>query len=166
MGHPKALAAVALGVLLTACAQLPAPLDRPFRQPGEKLLDFPAAVSKEFGCAKRKLPWFKLEESEIWPERVTPGDELGHRMVYVLCTGGATKVVTGQLETRILFRGKTLVSDPQQAYDLRPGRWRVDVFVKIPPNAANGIYALELEFVSPDVRFRDSESFAVEGAAK
>lgn len=151
---------------LTACAELPAPLDRPFREPGEKLVDFPAAVSREFGCAKRKLPWFKLEEIEVWPKRLEPGDELGHRMVYVLCTAGTTKVVTGRLDTRVLFRGEAIVSDPQLAYDLRPGRWRVDVFVKVPKGAANGVYALELEFVSPDVRFRGSESFAVEGAAK
>jgi len=155
-----------LGALALACAQLPAPLDRPFREPGQKLVDFPAAVAKEFGCAKRKLPWFKLEQLEVWPKRLRPGEELGHRMVYVLCTAGPTKVVTGRLDTRVLFRGNAIVSEPEPAYDLRPGRWRVDVFVRVPPNAADGLYALELEFASADIRFRGSETFAVESPAK
>ncbi len=157
---------LAVSLCATACASLPAPLDRPFREPGQKLADFPEAVAHEYGCAKHKLPWFKLEELEVWPKRVQAGGQLGHRMVYVLCTGRPTDVVTGRLETRILHRGKSIVDVPEPGYDLRPGRWVVDVFVAVPPQASDGIYALELAFKSEAVRFTRSETFVIEAAAK
>lgn len=164
MGHPKAVVAFALALLSAACASLPAPLDRPFRTPGQKLSDFPEAVASEFLCSEQKLPWFKLEKVEIWPKRVHPGGEVGHRMVYVLCTSAPTEVVTGRLEMRILHRGKPIGFVPEPTYDLRPGRWVVDVFVAVPPEAGDGLYALELDFESPAVHFAQSETFAVEAA--
>ena len=166
MGHSKAIAGLVLALSLTGCASLPSPLDRPFRKPGQKLTDFPEVVAQEFGCAKHKLPWFKLEGLEVWPKRVEAGGQLGHRMVYVLCTGRPTDVVTGQLEMRILHRGKPIVDVPEPNYDLRPGRWVVDVFVAVPPEASDGIYALELAFKSSAVRFEKSETFVVEARPK
>ncbi len=166
MGHPKALISVLVALSCAACASLPAPLDRPFRAPGQKLADFPESVAEEFLCAEQTLPWFKLEKVEIWPKRVRPGGEVGHRMVYVLCTAGPTEVVTGRLEMRILYRGKPIGGVPEPTYDLRPGRWVVDVFVAVPPEAIDGLYALELDFESSAVKFAESETFAVEAAAK
>jgi hypothetical protein len=166
LGDSTAIARVLLALCFTACASLPAPLDRPFRVPGQKLTDFPEAVAQEFDCAKQKLPWFKLEELEVWPKRVDAGGQLGHRMVYVLCTGRPSDVVTGRLEMRILHRGKPIVDVPEPKYDLRPGRWVVDVFVGVPPQASDGIYALELAFKSPTVSFEKSETFVVEARAK
>ena len=83
-------------------------------------------------------------------------------MVYVLCTDGPTDVVTGKLEMRILYRGKRDRGRPGAAYDLRPGRWIVDVFVTVPPEASDGVYALELAFKGAGVRFARSETFVVE----
>jgi hypothetical protein len=169
VGDSKALRGcvpLALALCLTACASLPSPLDRPFREPGQKLEDFPEVVAQEFGCAKQKLPWFKLEQLEVWPKRVEAGGQLGHRMVYVLCTGRPSDVVTGQLEMRILHRGQPIVDVPEPAYDLRPGRWVVDVFVAVPREASDGVYALELAFKSPNVQFERSETFVVEAGSK
>lgn len=166
MGDSTAIARLLLVLCLTGCASLPAPLDRPFRKPGQRLTDFPEAVAEEFGCSKQKLPWFKLEELEVWPKRVDAGGQLGHRLVYVLCTGRPSDVVTGRLEMRILHRGKPIVDVPEPRYDLRPGRWVVDVFVAVPPQASDGIYALELAFKSPTVSFAKSETFVVEARAK
>jgi hypothetical protein len=166
LGGAKTLAGLALALGLTACASLPSPLDRPFRAPGQKLKHFPESVAAEFSCAKQKLPWFKIEELEVWPRRVQAGQQLGHRMVYVLCTGGPSDVVTGQLEMRILHRGKPVVDVPEPGYDLRPGRWVVDVFVAVPPEASDGVYALELVFKSAGVRFERSETFVVEAVPK
>jgi len=160
------LAGLALVVCCAGCASLPAPLDRPFREPGQKLADFPEAVAEEYHCAKQKLPWFKLEKLEVWPKRVEPGGQLGHRMVYALCTAGQTDVVTGRLELRILHRGKPIEGVPEPKYDLRPGRWVVDVFVVVPREAPDGLYALELAFTSSALRFARSETFVVEAAAK
>jgi hypothetical protein len=145
---------------------MPGAVERPFRKPGVRLVDFPEKVGAEFNCASQKLPWFKLETLEVWPKRLEAGKSLGYRMGYVLCTDGPTDVVTGKLETRIVFRGKPVLREPEESYDLRPGRWVVDVFVNVPPNAADGLYALELEFKGSGVKFERSETFAVETAKK
>jgi hypothetical protein len=166
LGHSQRLSALALAFVLAccSCAYVPGPLERPFRKPGVHLEDFPEKVGKEFNCASQKLPWFKLETLEVWPKRLEAGEVLGHRVTYVLCTDGPTDVVTGTLETRIVFRGQPILRESDPAYDLRPGRWVVDVFVTVPKSAADGLYALELEFKSPTVKFSRSETFAVEAA--
>jgi hypothetical protein len=164
LGHSQAVVALVLALGCASCAYLPAPLERPFRAPGQHLQQFPEEVAVEYGCAKQKLPWFKIEQREVWPKRVRAGGELGHRLVYALCTAGATEVVTGTLETRIVHRGKPVVRDANQTYDLRPGRWVVDVFVTVPPAAQDGVYALEVEFKSANVHFAQSDTFAVEQA--
>lgn len=166
MGGAKAVAALVLGLTCASCASLPAPLDRPFRTPGEKLVAFPEAVGIEYGCDQKKLPWFEVESQEIWPKRVNAGDEVGHRLVYVLCTPSPTEVVTGTLETRIVHRGKATVLESLPQHDLRPGRWIVDLFVNVPAQAPDGIYALEIAFKSPSVNFQRQETFAVEPAAR
>ena len=168
MGNSKALAALALATLCAAggagCAYLPESVERPFRKPGERLAEFPEQVSAEYNCANQKLPWFKLEKLEIWPKHLEAGQELGHRLVYSLCTANPTAVVTGKLETRIIYRGEPIVRDTDAKYDLRPGRWVVDVMVTVPPSAPGGLYALELEFKGGGVKFNGSETFEVEGA--
>ena len=166
MGGPSQVVRLCLALCFTACASLPPLLDRPFREPGQKLTAFPEAVAQEYHCEKQKLPWFKLEELEVWPKRVAAGGQIGHRMVYVLCTGRPTDVVTGRLDMRILHRGKRIVDVPEPKYELRPGRWVVDVFVAVPPEASDGVYALELAFKSAAVRFKKSETFVVEAGAK
>jgi len=170
LGHPQRLSARALALAValgcSACAYLPAALERPFRKPGVHLVDFPEQVAAEFNCASQKLPWFKLETLEVWPKRLEAGKELGHRLTYALCTEGPTDVVTGRLETRIVFRGQPILRESDPSYDLRPGRWIIDVFVTVPPTAADGLYALEVDFKSPTVKFNRSETFAVEAPEK
>ena len=168
MERSKALTArgLALAWLLAGCAHLPAPLDRPFRTPGEKLASFPEDVRAEYGCEKKKLPWLQVESQEIWPKRVRAGEEIGHRLVYVLCTAGATEVVSGTLETRIVYRGQSNVLESLPNHDLRPGRWVVDLFITVPADAPDGVYALEIAFKSPSLAFERQETFAVEPAAK
>jgi hypothetical protein len=168
LGHSQRLGALALATALgcLSCAYMPAAIERPFRKPGVRLVDFPEKVGVEFNCSSQKLPWFKLETFEVWPKRLEAGTELGYRVVYVLCTGDSTDVVTGKLETRVVFRGQPILREPEPAYDLRPGRWMIDVFVTVPPSAEEGLYALKLDFKSPSVKFSSSEDFVVETAKK
>jgi hypothetical protein len=147
------------------CAYLPESLERPFRKPGTRLEEFPEKVSAEYDCANQKLPWFKLEKLEVWPKRLEAGQELGQRLVYSLCAADPTSVVTGKLERRIIYRGEPVLRDTDANYELRAGRWVVDVVVTVPQAAPEGLYALELEFKGGGVKFRDSQTFAVEAAA-
>ncbi|HTO69507.1 MAG TPA: hypothetical protein VMR31_06565 [Myxococcota bacterium] len=163
MGDPQVIGAriLAIALVCSACAWLPEPLERPFRKPGVRLVDFPEKVSQQFDCPSQKLPWFKLETLEVWPKRIDAGNELGHRMIYVLCTDGPTDVVTGRLDTKIMYRGQPILRESDASYDLRAGRWSIDVFVTVPPDAPEGLYALQLDFKSATVKFSRSETFAV-----
>ena len=65
------------------------------------------------------------------------------------------------LETSILFKGKALLREADAAYDLKPGRWVIDTFVTLPPQAKPGLYGLQLKFRGKRVRFQRTLSFTV-----
>jgi len=132
-----------------------------FREPGEVLETFPEPVAEEYHCDKRPLPYFEVEKNELLPHRVTPGSEFNHRLVYILCPEAPTQVVAGKLDTRILFKGKPIFAESID-HELKPGRWRVDTFNLLPPEAVPGIYALEIAFTSDDGDFKELSTFAVE----
>jgi hypothetical protein len=150
------------GLATPGCSGMRHVLDRPFREPGEKLWAFPDKVWSEYECDRKELPFFEIEHLELYPKRLHPGDEFGHRLVYALCPERLTGVVTGELQTRILHRGQVIVEDRTPSYDLKPGRWVVDTFVRLPQSADVGIYAFEFAFQSPSVSFARSFTFAVD----
>ena len=146
------------------CLSLRHQLDRPFREPGERLWTFPDKVWSEYECDRKDLPFFEIERLELRPRRLHAGDEFGHRFVYVLCPDRLTGVVTGLFQTRILHRGQVIVEDRKPKYDLKPGRWVIDTFVRLPQSAETGVYAMEFAFQSGTVSFSRSLTFAVEAA--
>jgi hypothetical protein len=150
--------------LLLACAGAVGKVRKALRDPGERIADLPEQVWEEYDCSHRALPFFKIERTELVPNRLRPGQEFDHRLVYVLCPERPTEVTQGSLDTRILFRGRPIVSEHDPSYELRPGRWIVDAFVEVPAQAEVGVYSMELEFASSALRFRRSLTFAVEAA--
>ncbi len=130
------------------------------RQPGERLLDFPEPVAVEYDCAKRRLPFLKVEESGLTPSRMRPGGRLNHRFVYVMCPSRASEVIAGTLHTRIQFKGKTVHLDKVKR-ELQPGRWVVDSFITLPKQAMPGIYALAGRFESKRGSFSFKADFLV-----
>lgn len=166
MGHSKALIVSLSLTAVVGCAGFVGKLERALRSPGEKLETLPSDVWSEYNCAEQKLPFFRLEETELVPQRVMAGEDVNHHMVYALCPTEPTAVIEGTLQTRILFKGKPLVRDSDGAYDIKPGRWVVDTFIQIPPQAETGIYSIEVQFLSQPVNFREERSFAVEGKAR
>jgi hypothetical protein len=94
--HSKALAALAV-LLATGCAQLPSPLDRPFRTPGEKLADFPEDVRAEYGC----------EKAPAAGQSGSVGASRGPGLVTVWCAfTRRSRRSCRHVETRIVHRGK------------------------------------------------------------
>ena len=153
----------ALACCLLSCTTVRNYVDRPFRTPGEHLRTFPDKVWSEYGCDDKELPFFAIEYLELHPRRLAPGEEFGHRLIYVLCPEAPTGVVTGALHTQILHRGVPIVEDLDRAYDIKPGRWVLDSFVKLPPTAKTGVYALRIGFESRRIQFDRTLTFAVEG---
>ena len=74
------------------------------RDPGESLETFPEGVWEEYDCENQKRPFFIVEKNELMPEKVVPGGDFGHRLVYVMCPKHPTEVVQGTLSTRIRFK--------------------------------------------------------------
>jgi hypothetical protein len=166
MGHSKALVVVLALAVALGCAGFVGKLQRSLRSPGEKLASVPDDVWAEYKCSEQKLPLFRLEESQLVPQRVTAGEDVNHRIVYALCPTEPTAVIEGTLQTRILFKGKPVSRDADGHYEIKPGRWVVDTFIQIPPQAETGIYSVEVQFVSETVSFREERSFAVDRKGK
>jgi hypothetical protein len=168
VGDPQGLRRVGAGLALLAlagmlgCATTVGGLRKSFREPGEHFQSFPEEVWSQYDCDGRKLPWFKIEKIELLPRRLRAGDEFNHRIVYVLCPDAPTAVVTGRLDTRILFRGRSIVTETDPAYEIKPGRWIVDAFVSVPPRAEAGIYSMELAFEGRSLAFTERLTFLVE----
>jgi len=164
LGHPKVAAAACLllASLATGCASLRWSVQKAARKEGARLAEFPEAVAEQYGCAKRRLPFFAIERGEIVPPRVRAGGEFNHRLVTVLCPAEPTGVEVGRLVEVIRFRGRVLHGQTRERFEIRPGRWILDAFVELPPDAEPGVYAYELRFEGPGVSFAESWSFAVE----
>ena len=166
MGHPTRLATalllvVAAGLGCQSVRTLGGQAQRALRPPGEKLATLPEDVADEYGCARVRKPFVRLERVEIKPDRVRAGGAVNHRLVYALCPAGSTEVVRGALETRVLHAGRTLLRDRQPRYELKPGRWIVDATIEIPESAKTGVYAIEVRFRGGPVRFHGERAFAV-----
>jgi hypothetical protein len=170
MGHPKGIVAVAwLVVLLIGLEGCTTPvwvgkLRRALREPGQELVDLPEKVARQYDCDDKKLPFFRLEKNELNPIRVRPGGEFNHRMVYVMCPTNPTEVITGTLVTRIRFKGKAIVTDTVEPFEIKPGRWIVDAFIALPEKVEVGVYALELRFTSKssEISIEEGITFGVD----
>ena len=143
-------------VAALGCAQLKLQT----RQAGERIVEFPEPVAEEYNCSKRRLPFIKVEETELVPHRVKPGSKLNHRFVYVMCPSRISGIIEGKLYTRIHYRGTT-VYNHVSSRSLQPGRWIVDSFITLPMEADAGMYALEARFESKSGRFRVHSDFLV-----
>jgi hypothetical protein len=133
------------------------------RDPGERLVDLPDRVARDYECAERALPHLELERNEINPTRVRAGAALNHRIVYALCPKAATEVVTGTLTTQVRFKGRIVMQERVPGFEFKPGRWSVDTFVRLPNDAETGVYALEIRFEEGNVRLAESLTFGVDG---
>lgn len=164
MDHPKALALALAALLATGgCASLRWSVAKTLRNPGVRIEAFPEVVWEEYDCDHQRRPFFIMESNELVPPRVKPAKDFNHRMVYSMCPARPTEVVAGTLSTRIRFKGRAIVRDQVEAYELRPGRWVVDAFVTLPEDAEPGVYAYEVDFESRSVRFDERLTFVVDG---
>ena len=169
MGHSTLSRALALLLLSSslACVSPARPhgahaAAKSSQQAGPKLLGTDTEVGREYGCGQRSEPLLVLEESSLRPTPLAAGQEFGHRIVYALCPARSRQAVAGKLRTRIRFGNGVLVDD-RADFTVRPGRWAVDTFIALPPEAKPGGYELELEFTSAasPVRFTTKMPFSV-----
>lgn len=174
--HPTTIPGIARCALALACCSLlaacsaTAPVMRQAedlvqgvmvktRGKGEKQLVDPATVARELACGTRGATPARMEVSEVLPERPRPGREISHRVVLASCPLPAD-AMAGTLTRRVTYLGRTLFED-SEPYTLKPGRWSVDVFIGIPPQATPGPYRLAVRFARRGMQLDAGSDFTV-----
>ena len=64
----------------------------------------------------------------------------------------------------IRFKGEPIVTETLEPFEIKPGRWIVDAFIVLPESAEEGVYALELRFISnaSEIEIDESVTFGVD----
>jgi hypothetical protein len=165
MAHRQvaSLALAALLALLAACPKPPPPappVEEAKPAPGAKLLLSHEALSREINCPSLQLPFLLVEKNALSPERIKPGGEVHHRLVYAFCPAGDAKEESGTLTRRLTLKGKTVFLDQTRDFALAPGRSAVDAFFLVPESAPPGAYVLEVGYKSSG-RGKSAPGFSV-----
>jgi hypothetical protein len=114
----------------------------PGRGSGHKLLARLAATAGTEGCASRELPFFRVIESNVLPERLAPGGRFSHRLVYALCPADPDSLLTATVTRELRGSAGVVVADRADGFRLRPGTWASDQELEVPPNTSPGRYAV------------------------
>jgi hypothetical protein len=56
---------------------------------------------------------------------------------------------------------KSIITDIDSDYAMKPGKWRIDRIIDIPSEAISGVYSIEIEFSNSQLKFKESENFVV-----
>jgi hypothetical protein len=120
------------------------------RQPGEQIATTPDKVWQELDCANRERPFVRAESMEVLPEMTKPGGRVNYRLIYVMCPMKPSETIKTRVSRRMLFKGKQVARNVNEAFELKPGRWVVDSFFTLPVDSPLGVYALEVGFEAPN----------------
>ncbi len=72
----------------------------------------PDRVWAREGCASRRLPFLRLDLSEVTPAMVKPGGLLNYRFPYTACVPAQPGYILGRLRTRAVQFSFTLTGKP------------------------------------------------------
>ncbi len=132
------------------------------RKPGDELISKPQTVWQQYQCDKLMLPFILVETNELLPPQLPAGQELNHHMIYVMCPSKEASIVRGKLTRAIYYQGHPVLTDDMENFEFKPGRWSVDAFIKVAPQAPPGNYSLTTTFNAGGIEIEESESFIVE----
>ncbi len=132
------------------------------RSAGEKSLDNPDEVWAEHACDQKDLPYLVLDSDEVSPDHVRAGEEFNQHLVYVMCPSAPAGVIVGDLYTAIYYQGQIVYSEVEKNFVVKPGKWSVDAFIRVPPESVPGVYSIQAEFKSAQRGFRSSKSLIVD----
>lgn len=156
-------ATLMVAVTLAGCATMQGfhqNLVKSFRTPGETMVVNPEETVLFHECPedRRELP--TLLETETIPNSVKPGEEINHRIRYVLCLADQSAVLKGEIVRTVSYNERTVFRDSTK-YDFKSGIWTVDAFVLVPENAAPGTYTVSTALIYKDGSAGKSNTFQV-----
>ena len=130
--------------------------------PGKKLVVPHAEVWLLENCGSRKLPYLRLDQSEIVPKTMKSGASMRYRLSYTACVPEQSSYKLGRLETKISFKGNTQNRRSDDQYTVETGKWIVDTHIAVPKNAEPGTYVLDAALSIKGAMLQDRVSFNVE----
>lgn len=130
--------------------------------PGKKLAIPNSEVWVLENCKSRKLPYIRLDQSEVVPKTTKPGTSVRYRFSYTVCVPQQTSYIPGRLETKISFKGHTQNRRSDDGYTVETGKWIVDTHIAVPKDAKAGTYILDAALFMKDATLQDRVSFNVE----
>jgi hypothetical protein len=130
--------------------------------PGKKLLIDYDKVWEIENCESRKLPYLRLDQSEVVPKTINIGDSIRYRLSYTACVPQQATSIPTRMETKISFEGKTLNTRSDDDYMIETGKWIVDTHIAVPEDARPGTYILDAIVSVKGAMLQDHVSFNVE----
>lgn len=151
---------------LSACSAVHQQIVAGVRQPGAHMVATPEQLSKEITCQTAERPSVNVETLELLPEIVPQGDRVNYRIVYTMCPRNRfSETITARVTRQILHKGQEVARNVKDDFTLKPGRWAVDSFFTLPPEAPLGPYALEVALHTPNGKIQKHvRSFVVSNA--
>ncbi len=150
-------------ILLAGCATVQdfhQNLVKSFRTPGETMVVNPEETALFHECPEGRQEMPALLETDTIPNRVKPGEEINHRIRYVLCLADQTAVLKGEIVRTVSYNDRTVFRDSTK-YDFKSGIWTVDAFVLVPENAAPGTYTVNTALIYKNGSAGMSNTFQV-----
>lgn len=129
--------------------------------PGEVMRQKPEDTFRGQGCAKKELPYFKVQRDVIAPHEVAPGESLRHTFSYWMCPATEGEAVTGTLHRRVKQHGQVVLDDATEGFQVKPGFWIVTALIKVPPDAPKGDYALGTQLRAGKLAYENEQGFRV-----
>jgi len=134
------------------------------RTPGQHLVETREDTISKHCCPPYRWDVLYVEDAGAIPERLSPGDEVNHRIRYAFCPRERTRVLRGQLVRTVFHRGKVLFRDVSDQ-TFCAGTWNIDAFIRVPRKAATGWYVIKLEIRTPGKTIKKITPFFVKGDA-
>mgnify|MGYP003577345472 CR=1 FL=1 len=151
MGKLVSIAAVLAVVgAFSGCADIQQQIVASARQHGDHVTTTPEQLWKENICNRSDRPFIKVESLQVLPEKIKPGGRVNYRLTYAMCPSSKFSETLAAKTTRtIRYKGAEVARNSKDDIVIKAGRWAVDSFFTLPPEAPLGVYALDVTVQAP-----------------
>jgi len=144
--HVLAIIPICIVLLAAGCAQIKPIMEdikSTMKRTGDHSVYPLAETQKRYSCGQDDIRFY-VEQSEISPGQVSPGDKIKHIVQYALCAPSDAFTVQGMITRKIKFKGKEIkLSTDSDTQIFKAGTWTVSAFIEVPKKAPSGTYTLE-----------------------
>jgi len=117
-------------------------------------------AKKRFCSSDQQSGSVSLEDAEVVPTKIFPGEQINHRLRYVVCPFAPAQTVQGKIMRTVKFEEKKIFEDvTEHAFKL--GSWIVDASIIVPDEAENGKYILDVTIMVGKSLVRKGNTFLV-----